>query len=92
MAHKLGQLWVVTKPQREHVAVAIENDGLPPPMVEGFLSDDEMPRRDLVPGVGQAGRDRQLVLVFADRGLWLDRERHDDLAVQALLDVRLAAA
>ena len=38
--------------------------------LEGFLGYDEMARRDVVPGPGQAGRDRQLVLVFADRGLW----------------------
>ena len=50
MAHKLGQLRVVPKPQREHVAGATEDDGFPPPVVEGFLGDDEMPRRDLVPG------------------------------------------
>ena len=50
MANKLGQLRVVPKPQREHVAVATEDDGFPPPVVEGFLGDDEMPRRDLVPG------------------------------------------
>ncbi len=59
MANKLGQLRVVPKPQREHVAVATEDDGLPPPVVEGFLGDDEMARPDLVPGPGQAGRDRQ---------------------------------
>ena len=41
---------------------------------------------------GEASRDRQLVLVFADRSLWLDRERHDDLAVQALPDIRHEAA
>ena len=48
--------------------------------------------RDVVPGPGEAGRDWQLVLVFADGGLWLDRERHDDLAVQALPDIRHKAA
>jgi hypothetical protein len=58
MAHKLGQLRVVPKPQREHVTVASDDDGFPPPVVEGFLGDDEMTRRDLVPGPGQAGRDR----------------------------------
>ena len=87
MAHKFGQLRVVPKPQGEHVAVATDDDGFPPPVVEGFLGDDEMARRDLVPGPGQAGRDGQLVLVFADGGLWFNRERHDDLAVQALPDV-----
>ena len=66
MANKLGQLRVVPKPQGEHVAGATDDDGFPPPVVEGFLGDDEMTRRDLVPGPGQAGRDRQFVLVFAD--------------------------
>jgi hypothetical protein len=73
MANKLRQLRVVPIPQREHVAGATEDDGFPPPVVEGFLGEDEMPRCDVVPGPGEAGRDRQLVLVFADRGLWLDR-------------------
>jgi hypothetical protein len=40
---------------------------------------DEMARRDLVPGPRQAGGNRQFVLVFADRGLGFDRERHNDL-------------
>ena len=52
MANKLGQLRVVPKPQREHIAGATEDDGFPPPVVEGFLSEDEMPRRDVVPGPG----------------------------------------
>jgi hypothetical protein len=73
MANKLGQLRVVAKPQREHVAGATEDDGFPPPVVQAFLRDDEMPRRDVVPGPGEAGRNRQLVLVFADGGLWLDK-------------------
>jgi hypothetical protein len=92
MANKLGQLRVIPKPQREHVAVANDDDSFPPAVVEGFLSDDEMPRRDVIPSPGQAGRNRRLVLVFADGGLWLDCERHDDLAVQALPDVRHEAA
>ena len=92
MANKLGQLRVVPKPQREHIASTTEDDGFPPSVVEGFLSEDEMPRCDVVPGPGEASRDRQLVLVFADCGLRLDRERHDDLAVQALPDIRHEAA
>ena len=52
MAHKLWQLRVVPKPQREHVAVATEDDGFPPAVAKAFLSDDEMPRRDVVPGPG----------------------------------------
>src|SRR6476646_6990114 len=87
MPGELGQLRVVPKPQGEHVAVAPEDDGFPPPVLQGFLGDDEMARRDLVPGPGQAGRDRELVWVFADGGLRFDRERHDELAVQALPDV-----
>ena len=46
--------------------MATEDDGLPPP--EGFLGDHQMTRRDLVPGPGQAGGNRQFVLVFADGG------------------------
>jgi hypothetical protein len=52
MAHKLGQLRVVPKPQREHVPSATEDDGFPPPVVEGFLSEDEMPRRECRPALG----------------------------------------
>lgn len=92
VANKFRQLRVVAKPQREHVAGATEDDRFPPPVVQAFLSDDEMPRRDLIPCPGQAGRDRQFVVVFADRGMWFDRERHDDLAVQALPDIRHEAA
>jgi hypothetical protein len=52
MAHKLWQLRIVPKPQREHVPGATVDDGFPPPVVEGFLGEDEMARRDLVPGPG----------------------------------------
>ena len=52
MANKLGQLRIVPKPQCEHVAVATDHNGFPPPPLEVFLSDDEMARRDLVPGPG----------------------------------------
>ena len=92
MASKLWQLRVVPKPQRQHVAGASEDDGLPPAILKRLLGDDEMARRDLVPGPGQAGRNRQLVLFFAERGLRFDRERCDELAVQALPDVRHKAA
>ena len=88
MASKLGQLRIVPKPQRKHVAGASEHDGFPPAILKRLLGDDEMARRDLIPGPGQAGRNRQLVLVFAERGLRFGHERHDDLAVQALPDVR----
>ena len=88
MACELGQLRVVPKPQREHVAVASDNNGFPPAVFQSFLGDDEVTRRDLVPGPGQASRHWQLVVVFADGGLRLGRELHDDLAVQALPDVR----
>ena len=91
MAHKLGQLRVVPKPQREHVAVATDDDCFPPPVFQRLLCDDEMARRDVVPSPGQAGRNRKLVLVLADGGLWFARERDDDLAVQALPDVRVAS-
>ena len=88
MARELGQLRVIAKPQREHVAVASDNDGFPPAVFQCFLSDDEVARRNRVPGLGQASCYRQLVVVFADGGLRLGRELHDDLAVQVLPDVR----
>jgi hypothetical protein len=49
MPRELGQLRVVPEPQGEHVAVAGEDDGFPPPVFQGFLGDDEMARRDLLP-------------------------------------------
>jgi hypothetical protein len=52
MANKLRQLRVVPKSQREHVAGATDDNGFPPTIVKGFLGNDEMPRRDLVPGPG----------------------------------------
>ena len=47
MAHKLGQLWVVPKPQREHVAVATDDDCFPPAVFQSLLSNDEMTRCDV---------------------------------------------
>ena len=44
MANKFRQLRVVPKPQREDVAVARDDDGFPPAVVQGFLGDDEMTR------------------------------------------------
>jgi hypothetical protein len=52
MPHEFRQLRVIPKPQREHVAVASDDDGFPPAVFQGFLGDDEMTGRDLVPGPG----------------------------------------
>ena len=55
LPHDGEQTWAASgspKPQREHVAGATEDDGFPPSVVEGFLSEDEMPRCDVVPGPG----------------------------------------
>jgi hypothetical protein len=88
MACELGQLRVIAKPQREHVAVAGDDDGFPPAVFQSFLGDDEVARCDVVPITWQASRHRQVVVVFADGGLRMGCELHDDLAVQVLPDVR----
>ena len=36
------------------IAVAVKDDGFPPPVVERLLGDHEMARHNLVPGLGQA--------------------------------------
>jgi len=46
---------IVAVPQRERVALPVEDDRLPPAVVEGFLGDDQMASPDLVPGLGQSG-------------------------------------
>src|ERR1700681_5084871 len=57
MANELGYLWVVAKPQREHVVFAVDHDGLPPAQGQGLLGDHQMAGRDLFPGPGQAAGD-----------------------------------
>lgn len=52
MARELGELRVITKPQREHVAGSTDDDGFPPAVFKRLLGDDEVTRRDLVPGPG----------------------------------------
>src|SRR5580704_17400666 len=54
MPDEPGEVWEVAKPQREHVVFAVEDDGLPPTMVERLLGNHEMTRRNLVPGTRQA--------------------------------------
>ena len=58
MAKELGDSWVVAIPQREHVAVTLDHDRLPPAVGEAFLGDDQMAWRNLVPAAGQALGDR----------------------------------
>src|SRR6266480_579019 len=53
----------IAKPQREHVAFAVEHDRLPPPVGEALLRDDEVARRDLLPAAWQATGDRSAGLV-----------------------------
>ena len=67
MPKEPGEPRVIAKPQREHVGFAVEHDGLPPPVGEALLRDDEMARRDLVPAARQAAGDRcaGLVIVWA---------------------------
>src|SRR6185503_10049092 len=45
MANKLGELRVVAKPQRKHVAVATDDDGFPPSVFQSLFGDDEVTRR-----------------------------------------------
>ena len=52
MAHKLGQLRVIPKPQREHVAGASDDDRFPPAILKRLLRNHEMTGCDLVPGPG----------------------------------------
>ena len=61
MANKLGQLRVVPKPQREHVATTLQYDCLPPAVFEARLRNHQMDWRDLVPAAGEAGRSRKLL-------------------------------
>src|SRR6266446_10235062 len=56
MAKELREPREVAKPQREHVVFTVEHDGLPPPVWEALLGDDEVARRDLVPAARQAPR------------------------------------
>jgi hypothetical protein len=82
MAKELGEPRVVAKPQREHVVFALEHDRLPPAVDETLLRDDEVARRDLVPGAGQATGERGagLVVVWSDRRLVrFGRQRDEDL-------------
>src|SRR5437868_3995718 len=88
------ELWeprVIAKPQREHVAFAVEHDRLPPPVGEAPLRDDEVARRDLLPAAWQATGDRGagLVVVWADRRLLrFGRQRDKHVAVEGLPHVR----
>jgi len=56
MADTLGLLGVVTPAQREHVAVALEHDGLPPAFLKRLLGDHQMAYRDLLPVARQVRR------------------------------------
>ena len=67
----------------------VEDDGLPPAVLEGLLGDDEMARPDLVPGPGQAtgGWQAVLVAVLAQCRLRFLPKVHNEVAVQGLPDV-----
>jgi hypothetical protein len=58
MANKLGEFREFPVPQREHVVVAAQDDGLPLSVIEGLLSNDEVARRDLIPVSRQAAGGR----------------------------------
>src|SRR5436190_15122822 len=85
---KLGQLQIIAKPQRQHVAVTLDADRFPPAVFEALLCDDEVARTDLVPRLWQARCHSRQVFVFAAGCTWYTGERRDDLAVQSLPDVR----
>ena len=53
-AERTWAVRVIAEPQREDIVFAVNDDRLPPAVVERFLSNDEMARRDLVPGPRQA--------------------------------------
>src|SRR5438552_1784950 len=88
VACELGQLRIVAKPQAEHVAIALDADCFPPAVLVALLRDDEVARADVVPGLWQARRDGRQVFVLATGRTWCACERRDDLAVQALPNVR----
>ena len=95
MAKELGEPRVIAKPQREHVVVAVEHDGLPPAVGEALLGDDKVARPNLLPIAGQAAGDRGagLIVVSADRGLLrFSGERDNHVAVQRLPNVRYEGA
>ncbi len=56
MANALGLFRIVTPAQREHVAGALEHNGLPPTFLKRLMGDYQMARRDLVPIPRQIGR------------------------------------
>jgi hypothetical protein len=91
MAKEPGKPREVAKPQREHVVFAVEHNGLPPPVGEALLRDDEVARRDLVPAARQAAGDRSagLVVVWAYcRLLRFGRQRDKHVAIEGLPYVR----
>jgi len=63
-ANELGKFWVVAVPQREAVASSRDHDRLPPAVLQGFLGDDEMAGRDLVPGPWQTLGGQRVRLVI----------------------------
>jgi hypothetical protein len=81
--------WVVAVPQGEAVAFAVDDNRLPPAIVERLLRNDEMASRDLVPGRGQAPSNRQAVLVTGrvHRSLRFERQGHNEITVEVLPDV-----
>src|SRR5262249_6378863 len=84
MPNELGQVRVIAILQGERVALAIEHNRLPPPVFTGLLGDHEMARRDVVPRLGQAAGRWQTVVVaaLAQRRLWFEAKRYNDVAVQ----------
>src|ERR1700726_1311477 len=58
MANKFWQLWILAEPQREHVPVPRDHDGLPPAVFERLLSDDEVAGRNVIPAFRKTGSHR----------------------------------
>ena len=52
MSNEFRVLGIVAESQGEQIAVTRENDGLPPPNLQGFVSENKVPWGDLLPGAG----------------------------------------
>jgi hypothetical protein len=61
---ELGQVRIIPVLQSEAVALPVEDDCLPPAVFQGLLGNDQMARRDLIPGPRQPKGYRQAVAVL----------------------------
>jgi hypothetical protein len=81
VARELGQLRVVPKPERQHVAIALDADRFPPAVLVALLRDDEVTRANVVPRFWQARRYRRQLFVGASRGLRFRGKLRYNLAI-----------